>query len=241
MSIQTLLFLALKNGAGGHHAVIRPLHKIVARAPGTCIMPSSTQEAPRLKAYANVAPGQAKLRDVPLPVPGRGQVRIKTAACAICATDLAMIAGWQRTGFPSIPGHEWSGSIDAVGPGGDEKLVGCPCVAENVLTDGGEIGFEHPGGYAEYLLTEQNRLHCLPAGFPMATATLIERLAVAVRGIGHLRVADANSALVFGDGPIGLLMVMPLRHASVTSITVAGGRDRRLALARELGATHTLN
>ena len=59
-----------------------------------------------MKAIVNFGPGQLEMRELPLPKPGPGQVRIKTAACGVCVTDLLMIAGWQRTGFPAIPGHE---------------------------------------------------------------------------------------------------------------------------------------
>ena len=61
-----------------------------------------------MKAIVNTAPGCVDWKDVPTPEPAPGQVRIRTAACGICATDLEMIAGWQRTSFPAIPGHEWS-------------------------------------------------------------------------------------------------------------------------------------
>ena len=60
--------------------------------------------------------------------------------------------------------------------------MGQPCVAENVLADGGEVGFEHPGGYGQYLLTEARNVHPLPEDFPPTTAALIEPLAVCVRG-----------------------------------------------------------
>ena len=96
-----------------------------------------------MKAIVNTAAGQVQWKDWPTPQPGPGQVRIRTAACGICATDLEMIAGWARTTFPCIPGHEWSGVVDAVGEGVDAKWLGQSCVAENVLADGGEVGFEH--------------------------------------------------------------------------------------------------
>lgn len=194
-----------------------------------------------MKAITNTGPGKLEMKEWPLPEPGAGWVRIKTAACGICATDLAMIAGWKRTGFPSIPGHEWAGVVDAVGKGADKKLVGQPCVAENVLSAGGEVGFEHPGGYGEYLLTEARNVHVLPKKFPLSTAVLIEPLAVSVRALKRLRLEDKSSALIFGDGPIGLLMVMLLKNAGVKRISLVGGRPARLSLAEELGASATLN
>jgi threonine dehydrogenase-like Zn-dependent dehydrogenase len=194
-----------------------------------------------MKAIVNTAPGQLEWQELPLPEPGPGQVRIRTAACAICATDLEMIKGWSRTTCPAIPGHEWSGRVDAIGAGVEASLQGAYCVAENVGDDGGEVGFEHPGGYAECFLTEARNVHPLPTGFPPAAATLIEPLAVAVRALRRLRVQSESAALVSGDGPIGLLLLLLLRQAGVETVVVAGGRETRLRLARELGAAATVN
>ncbi|MCY3020319.1 MAG: zinc-binding dehydrogenase [Planctomycetota bacterium] len=194
-----------------------------------------------MKAIVNTAPGKLELLDLPCPEPGQGQVRIKTAACGICATDLEMIAGWARTKCPAVPGHEWSGRVDAAGPGVAGALLGRRCVAENVLADGGEVGFEHHGGYAEYLITEARNVRVLPPQFPLSVAALIEPLAVSVRALRRLNVRDKRAALILGDGPIGLLLLMLLRQAGVTEIALVGGRARRLALAKELGAAHVFN
>jgi 2-desacetyl-2-hydroxyethyl bacteriochlorophyllide A dehydrogenase len=152
-----------------------------------------------------------------------------------------MIDGWDRIVCPAIPGHEWAGTVDAVGPGGDASLVGRRCVAENVLSDGGEVGFEHPGGYAEYLLTEPRNLHFLPDGFPLAKAALVEPLAVCVRGIARLRLERCEPVLILGDGPVGLLMLALLKAEGVGNVVMVGGRAKRLELAKEFGATAVLN
>jgi threonine dehydrogenase-like Zn-dependent dehydrogenase len=194
-----------------------------------------------MKAIVNTGPGRLEMIEWPLPQPGPGQVRIRTGACGVCATDIKMIAGWERTGYPSIPGHEWSGTVDAAGPGVDPGLVGRRCVAENVWADGGEVGFEHAGGYGEYLVTDAACVYPLPAEFPLAAAALIEPLAVCVRALRRLRVADRRSALVFGDGPVGLLMLLLLRREGIADVVVVGGRSPRLAVARELGASQVVN
>jgi len=193
-----------------------------------------------MKAIVNTAPGTLEMLDLPLPQPRLGQVRIRTAACAICATDLVMIAGWKRTPFGAIPGHEWAGVVDAVGPGADSSLIGRKCVAENVLPSGGEVGFEHPGGYAEFFLTDAANVRTLPSDFDLVTATLIEPLAVCVRGLSRLG-PPSSPLLLFGDGPIGLLTLMLLADRRVTELNVVGGRESRLKLASTLGARSTLN
>jgi 2-desacetyl-2-hydroxyethyl bacteriochlorophyllide A dehydrogenase len=197
-----------------------------------------------MNAIVNTGPGRLEWSDWPTPDPGPGQVRIRTRAVGICATDLEMIAGWERTGFPSIPGHEWSGVVDATGPGVDPSLAGTPCVAENVWADGGEVGFEHPGGYGACFVTEAARVQTLDAGTPAHVAVLIEPLAVCVRGLRRLCPGGGPAAepiLVFGDGPIGLLTTLLLASAGARDLTVIGGRDRRLALARDFGARQALN
>lgn len=194
-----------------------------------------------MKAIVNTGPGRLEWLEQPTPEPGPGQVRIRTAACGICATDLAMIAGWDRTGFPSIPGHEWAGVVDAVGPGISLEWQGCPVVAENVLSDGGEVGFQHPGGYGECFLTEGSRLHRLPPDFPLTVAALIEPLAVCVRGLRRWQPQAGEGVLVLGDGLIGLLMVALLRREGFQPIHVVGGRRRRLEMAQQMGAAATLD
>src|SRR5512136_3093109 len=130
-----------------------------------------------MKAIVNTGPNRLEFLEVPMPQPGPGQVRIRTGACGICATDMLMIAGWDRTGFPSIPGHEWAGTVDELGEGVDQALLGRRCTGENALSTGGEVGFENPGGYGEFFVTEARNIYPLPARFPFRTAALMEPLA----------------------------------------------------------------
>ena len=194
-----------------------------------------------MKAIVNTGPGRLEWQDVAMPEPRPGEVRVRTAFCGVCATDIEMIDGWERTGFPAIPGHEWSGSVHSVGEGVDKGLVGKNCVAENVLSDGSEVGFEHPGGYGEFFITEARNVRVLPAALRLDIAALVEPLAVAVRGVRRLRIEDRSRALVFGDGPVGLLCVLLLRREGVDKIGLVGGRDHRLRVGMEFGAAATLN
>jgi len=192
-------------------------------------------------AITNAGPSKLELRELPMPEPGPGEVRIHTHACGICDLDLKMIAGWPRTTYPAIPGHEWSGVVDALGEGVDDAWLGEPVVAENVLSDGSEVGFERPGGYAEYFLTEARGLYRLPWGFPFDLATLIEPLAVCVRAARRLDAPKGGRVLIFGDGPLGLMTLLLLRAQGVREVLVVGGIPERLALANELGAAEVFN
>jgi threonine dehydrogenase-like Zn-dependent dehydrogenase len=89
------------------------------------------------------------------------------------------------------------------------------------------------------MFTTQARLvHPLPRLLTLKQAALIEPMAVCVRGIRRLRVEDKASALIFGDGVIGLLLLILLVRDGLREVTVVGGRAQRLAKARELGARH---
>lgn len=193
-----------------------------------------------MRAIVNTGPNRLNMLDLPIPVPGPGQVRIRTGAVGICATDLAMVAGWERNGFPAIPGHEWSGTVDAVGQGGDLLMVGQRCVAENVLADGLEVGFEHPGGYAEYLLTEAANVLTVPSSMPFPTLALVEPLAVSVHALKRLGEVTEDPVLIIGDGPIGLIMSSLLAQQGLY-VVVVGGRQYRLDIAKEFGAGSTIN
>lgn len=199
-----------------------------------------------MRAIVNTGVGRLDIKELPKPEPGPGEVLIKTIACGICATDILMIEGRERTGFPTIPGHEWSGVVIGAGDTAGERFLGRRCVASNIRADGGEVGFEHPGGYGEYFITDAANVHQLPIHFPPGEATLIEPLAVCVRaaarmGIGLSGESALKKVLIQGDGPIGLLLVMLLSHAGARDICIIGGRGARLSLARDLGAGRTLN
>lgn len=192
-------------------------------------------------AIVNTAPGVLEMTETPLSEPGPQDALVSTLSCGVCATDLEMIDGWDRTGFPAIPGHEWSGRVEALGNGADPALLGRVVVGDNILPDGGEVGFEHPGGYATRFITRADNLFILPDKLAASDATLIEPLAVCLRGIRKAKDILPADALIFGDGPIGLLSLLLLRHFGSKSLTIVGGRQLRLTLATSIGASATVN
>lgn len=194
-----------------------------------------------MKAIVLKTLGQLTWEERAKPDPGEGEVRIRSAACGVCATDLEVIRGNILLDLPAILGHEWSGTVDATGSGVDERLLGAHCVAENVLSRGGEVGFKHPGAHGEYFLTDTEKVHVLPEDFPFDVASIIEPLAVCIRGLRRLDVKDRECALILGDGPIGLITLMLLKHRGIENLFVVGGKAKRLELARKLGACATLN
>ena len=202
---------------------------------------------------------QLAWRDWPDPSELRpGEALIRTAYVGLCATDLALIHGEIRRGaFPKVLGHEWSGTVARVSSAAEEHWIGRRVVGENHITCMGcpacreghwntcphaqEVGFELPGGYGEYFVTQISHLHTLPDSVSLEEATLMEPLSVALYGMERAELRAGERVAVFGDGPIGLLCVQLAQTVGASEVILIGGRPGRLDLGARLGASKTMN
>ena len=209
-----------------------------------------------MKAVIVKKPGEVVLIETPLPVPPAGFARIRVKAAAICATDLEVIDGNIPANYPLIPGHEWSGVVDAVGDPADAAWVGkavigssdvvclkCPaCRSGNwrYCKDFEEIGFRRNGAYGEYFLAPVYGLVEKPAHVPFDVAALCEPLGVA---LGTLKKADAafgQSLVIYGAGSIGLCMLAAAKAMGLGKTVVIATSTARLSVAKQMGADYTI-
>jgi 2-desacetyl-2-hydroxyethyl bacteriochlorophyllide A dehydrogenase len=155
-------------------------------------------------------PGEASLEEIQIPGVKPGDVLIRVAYEAVCATDIDIYEGtlgYYKDGtakYPIVPGHEFSGRVFSIGSNvnnleiGDGVVVECiqscgtceACRRENWIAcrnrvELGVIG--RNGGYAEYVLVPGRFVHRLPAEIDMQAACLCEPLAVALKGLKRLR------------------------------------------------------
>ncbi len=217
-----------------------------------------------MKAIVITGPGTAELRQVePAPL-APGDVRIRLRATGICGTDVEIFDGTMpyftsgMAAYPIIPGHEWVGEVVETGAAvrgfetGDrvvgECSVGCmrcaTCRAGNYhrCADRTETGIlNRSGGFAEYVTFPALFLHRIAPSVPLESAAMVEPAAVAFNGVRHAAVTPRDSVVVFGDGPIGLLVAMMARAFGAARITVVGATPHRLALARSLVADATID
>ncbi len=227
----------------------------------------------RMKAWVLGDPDELHLRDKPVPVPARAEVLVRIDAVAICATDLeiihsgspAKIAGGLPFNKNFTPGHEYMGTVVALGPGVDEFSIGerisveihagcgqCKRCRQGMYTsclNYGEPGKGHrangfttDGGFAEYAVNHINTLARVPDTMSDAEATLVVTAGTSMYGLTELGgLVAGESVVVIGPGPIGLLAVAVAKALGASPVILTGTRDARLAIGRELGADRTIN
>jgi (R,R)-butanediol dehydrogenase / meso-butanediol dehydrogenase / diacetyl reductase len=206
-----------------------------------------------MRAAVYEAPGRIRIEDRPLPLPRGDEVLIEVEHCGICGTDLHLfLDGLGRPG--TIGGHEYAGTIAAIGGGilgwtpGDRVVAGprASCGACASCRDGRPVlcdtrpdvtgeGFQ--GGFAEYVRVHDSQLRRVPDGLDLRTAALAEPLAVALHAVTRSRARPGQRALVCGAGPLGLLVVAALRDAGVAEVVVSEPRETRRRRALDVGAT----
>lgn len=206
--------------------------------------------------------------DYPVPEPGYNEVLIRVEACAICGTDPKILAH----GWPNHPpygafvfGHEYAGTIAALGEGVTELKIGDRVAVEphkgcgvcrncldglyNTCLNYGDLakghrhyGFTTNGGYAEYAVNHKNSVFKVPDDMPIDEATLITTAGTSLYGIRRIGgIRTGETVVVSGPGAIGLMAVVLSRLLGAGTIILTGTRPERLVLGLELGADITVN
>lgn len=205
-----------------------------------------------MKALNFVDFNRMELQDVPRPSPqAADDVVVRVRSAGVCGSDLHGYTGQTgRRKPPLIMGHEAAGEVAAVGENVTRFKVGDPVAIypliyrPNPQTGRIErrlIGMNLPGAYAEYVCVPEGNLFAIPAGFAFSAGALTEPTAVAVHAVGLTHVHPYDSVLVVGAGTIGLLTLQVLLLAGARQVVVSDVSDERLAVARAMGASATIN
>ncbi|WP_034298786.1 zinc-dependent alcohol dehydrogenase [Herbaspirillum sp. RV1423] len=200
------------------------------------------------------------IRDIPLPIPGPGQILVKTEACGVCHTDLHAAHGdWPvKPSLPFVPGHEGIGLVAAIGPGVTEvtlgERVGVPwlysacghcehCLAawETVCASAEFGGYTKNGGFAQYILADPKYVAHIPAGLAAsAAAPIICAGVTSYKGIKETKAKPGEWLAVSGIGGLGHLAVQ-YGKAMGLRICAIDIDDNKLEHARRLGAEVLVN
>ena len=201
-------------------------------------------------------PGFA-IKEVPVPEPRPGWVRIRVRATGICGSDLPIFSGLREVRTPLIPGHEVAGEVDLLGDGvggwraGDRVAVNmviscgscafCSAGRPSLCGELQELGIHTDGGFAEYTVVPARNLRRIAPSLSFEEATAVDPLACAYHGLRSVAVQASDRVAIFGVGVIGLYAVQLARLHGPARVVAVGRRDAPLALARELGADGTVN
>src|SRR6185312_15725633 len=198
-------------------------------------------------------PGRFRVAKVPDPTPGPDQIVVKVDCCGVCGTDIHIMDGeFPPTPYPITPGHEFAGTVAAVGP---EVAIDLPLGAkvavdpslycgycrrcrsgrDNLCENWAAIGDTVSGAFAEYVAVPAVNAHLLPDGVDGQLGAMVEPLACAVHGLRRLGPLFGDTVVLTGAGTMGLLLL----QAGAGPVTVVDRVADRLAVARKLGAAHT--
>ncbi len=207
-----------------------------------------------MQALVLEGPGCLSLRSVSVPIPVAGEVLLKVVAATTCGTDLkAFLRGHPQIPMPGVLGHEYSGTVVAVGPGSPfaigDAVMGvhsAPCQECHWCLRGQEnlceslMATKVLGSYAEYLLIPERvarlNLFTKPAALSFEMASLLEPLSCVAQAIKILQPRPEDRVLIIGPGAIGLMFVAALSLLGVNCLTLAGRNKERLAVGEALGA-----
>ena len=230
-----------------------------------------------MRAWVLGDPDELSITTKPLPVPGRGEALVRIDAVAICATDLEIIS----YGTPALfeggppfnknftPGHEYMGTIAALGPGVDEFEIGervtveihagcgqCKRCRMGMYTschnygmnygdhDKGHRanGFTTNGGFAEYAVNNINTMIRVPDHMSDEEATLVVTAGTSMYGLTELGgLVAGESVVVIGPGPIGLLAVAVAKALGAAPVILVGTRENRNQIGLKLGADYIID
>lgn len=231
----------------------------------------------KYKAWVLDDPGELRLTEKPMMAPGKAEVLVRIDAISVCGTDLeimykglpAMIEGGMPFNKNFTPGHEYMGTVVALGPGVDEYSIGdrvtveihagcgqCKRCREGMYTSCHNYGknygdknkghrangFSTDGGFCEYAVNNINTLVHVPPDMSDEEATLVVTAGTAMYGLTELGgLVAGESVVVMGPGPIGLLGVAVAKTIGAQPVILTGTRDNRLEIGKKLGADHVIN
>ena len=183
-------------------------------------------------------------KEVPTPVPGAGEVRVRVAYTGVCGSDIPRALNGRVHAFPLVLGHEFSGVVDCVGDGVSGDLVGkrvagiplepcgeCPnCKAGHfsLCVNYGFIGSRAFGSMAEYVVVPEENIIQIADEVTDIEAAFFEPASVAVHGIELAHVRPGMSAIVLGGGTIGILLAQALRDYGISNVVVTNRTEKDL-------------
>jgi 2-desacetyl-2-hydroxyethyl bacteriochlorophyllide A dehydrogenase len=197
-----------------------------------------------------------EIKDIEIPEINDKEVLIKNSFAGFCGTDLKIFNGDYVAKYPLIPGHEFSGIVEKVGKNVKGIKKGQRVAIEHTITCGscyyckrneqnlcinrGSYGTTANGGFAEYSKVTENCIHILSDSISLREAALQEPLGCGILGLEKIDIKYGDKALVFGIGPIGLILLQLLNIRGVSMITMVDVHKDKIETGKKFGASNVL-
>ena len=210
-----------------------------------------------MKAIVSHGSQDYRLEECPVPSLGEHDVLIENKYCGICGTDIHQFYGSWELRRGSIPGHEVAGVIRDVGskvtsfkagqkvsfdPGITCKVCDyCRSSKHHLCPNRYSVYHYKGGGFAEFSCVPDNLVYCLPEEMPLEWGAFLEPASCCVHGINRAAIQPGQSVAVLGGGAIGLILMQLALLSGASKVLVSEPQDGRRVLARQLGASTTIN
>ncbi len=210
-----------------------------------------------MKACVLHAIGDLRVEEVPTPSPREAEVLLRVAACGVCGSDIPRVFEKGTYHFPTIPGHEFAGTVEAVGSGVGKAFTGrrvaafplIPCQRCDMCQVGAYaqcgnydyLGSRSDGAFAEYVCVPVWNLLRVPKGVPLEAAAMAEPAAVAAHALRRAGMDLGDNVLIFGAGPIGLMLGKWAQVWGAAKVMLVDIDVAKLRFAKALGFTHLLD
>lgn len=212
----------------------------------------------QMKQQVMTEPGKISFRQISIPAAGPNQVLVKIKRIGVCGSDIHVYHGTHPyTKYPVTQGHEVSGQIVELGEYVTGLSVGqkvtiepqvfcgrChPCLhgKYNLCENLKVMGFQTTGTASEYFAVDESKVTPLPDDMSYDDGAMIEPLAVTVHAAKRFEGVKGAKVVVYGCGPIGILLIQSLKAFGAAEILATDISDTRLALAKSLGADYVVN
>ncbi len=210
-----------------------------------------------MRAFVIDAPGVTHVAEVERPVPGEGEVLLRTIVVGMCGTDLSTFRGKNPlVSYPRIPGHEIAATIVEAGPGVPErfatglnvtlspytncgKCASCKRGRVNACQFNQTLGVQREGAMKEYFTAPWSKLY-IAEGLTIPELSVVEPLSVGFHATARGRVTSDDIVAVVGCGVVGLGAIAAAAHRGARVIAMDVD-DRKLAVAKQAGATDLVN
>lgn len=196
-------------------------------------------------------------QEIEAPTINEEEVLVSVKYASICGSDIPRVKTKGTYHFPTIPGHEFAGIISAIGSSvknisvGDrvsvyplipcKKCIYCQEDKENLCDSYNYLGSRCDGGFAQVVKCPARNVLKIPENVSLENASMVEPMAVALRGVKRGNITPGETVVVFGLGPIGLFSIQWAKLKGASIVIGIDRNEHKLDIAKNCGVTHTLN